>query len=157
MMSTRGFSMFRCSRRTVWASAAATVLAVLAGSAPASSLADTGTLVTGHPDLIVAQAISPKQVLACFDQILETPFTFTDANFYLQGYTEGRKTGAGTGLTLLSATSSGGGFCLVALYTGTGDVRTYSRLVMLAGAVTSSIPGGGGSASVQGATAILGS
>ena len=157
MMSTRGFSMFRCSRRTVWASAVAAVLTICAGSAPASSLADSGTLVTGHPDLIVAQAISSKQVLACFDQILATPFTFTDSNFYLQGYTEGRKTGGATGLTLSSATSSGGGFCLVALYTGSGDVRTYSRLVILSGAVTSMVPGGGGAGNVQGAVPILGS
>ncbi len=155
-LSTRGFSMFRCSRPTVWVTGAVAALAVLFGAVPAS-LADSSVLATGHPDLTGAQAISPKQVLACFDKILATPFNFTDANFYLQGYTESRKTGAATGLTISTETSVGGGFCVAVAYTGTGDVRTYSRLVVLAGAVTASVPGGGGSTNVQGSAALLGS
>jgi hypothetical protein len=147
--------MFRSSRPTVWVTGTVAALAVLFGAVPAA-LADSSVLTTGHPDLTAAQAISPKQVLACFDKIVATPFNFTDSNFYLQGYTESRKTGAATGLTISTETPVGGGFCVVVVYTGAGDVRTYSRVVVLAGAVTASVPGGGGSPNVQGSAPLVG-
>ncbi|MCA1690393.1 MAG: hypothetical protein LC720_08230, partial [Actinobacteria bacterium] len=84
--------MFRCSRSRFGATAATAVLTVLLSS-PGGALADSSPLVTSRPNLTAAQAISPTQVLACFDQILVPTFGFTDASFYLEGYTEGRKTG----------------------------------------------------------------
>ena len=129
-------------------------LAALAGAAP-TALAENSPLVTGHPDLTVAQAISSKQVLACFDQILATPTGFNDSSFFLQGYAESRKTGV-PGLTIINETSIGGGMCVVALFGGPGDVRSFSRVVVLANAVNSAVPGGGGAANVQGAVPLLG-
>ncbi|MEA2297731.1 MAG: hypothetical protein QOF77_667 [Solirubrobacteraceae bacterium] len=145
--------MSRCSRRTV--GAALSCLAAALGAAPAAR-ADSSPLLTGHPGLTAAQAISPKQVLACFDHILSTPFNFTDAGFFLQGYREDRRTGPG-GLVLSSETSVGGGFCVVASFTGPGDARTFSRLVVLANAVNAAVPGGGGAGNTQGASPLLGS
>ncbi|MGI8803955.1 MAG: hypothetical protein ACR2KV_17635 [Solirubrobacteraceae bacterium] len=131
------------------------VLAVLVG--PASALADSSPLATGRPNLVAAQAISATQVLACFDEVLATPINLTDARFYLQGYPEATKTGGAGGLMLSNATSAGGGRCVVALYTGPGDARDFSRLVVLAGAVNAFVPGSGGSPNVQDAVALLGS
>ncbi len=147
--------MSRSSRRSSWVTGVLAALAVLLGAAPAT-LADSSILTTGHPDLLAAEAISSKQVLACFDQILAPPFSFTDASFFLQGYTEGRKSGA-PGLTLSTRTSTGNGFCVVGLFTGPGDVRSYSRLNVLANAVNASIPGGVGAGNVQGSAALAGS
>lgn len=154
MRSTGGFLMSRRSRKTTWVIGAAAALIVLISSTPAT-WADSSPLVTTHPDLVAAQAISPKQVLACFDQILATPLGFTDTSFFLQGYAEGRKSGPGGELALSTETSTGGGFCVVAAFTGPGDASSYTRLVVLANAVTASVPGGGGAANVQDSVPLL--
>jgi len=148
--------MFRCSQRTVvsWVATSAAGFAALLGSA-SPALADSSVLVTTHPDLIAAQAISAKAVLACFDQIIVVP-TFTDVGFFLQGYTVTRKTG-GAGLRLATETTSGGGFCVIAAFKGAGDVRSYSRLEIMAGAVSSSVPGGGGASNPQTSVPLLAS
>jgi hypothetical protein len=147
--------MSKGKRTSVWVAAAASALAVILGSAPVAALADSSTLLTGHPDLVAAAAVNPKTVIACFDQILATPIALSDASFFLQGYTESRKTGA-PGLTLSSAAPASGGKCLVAAFTGPGDARSFSTLAVLAGAVSASVPGGTGAANVQGSVPLVG-
>ncbi|MEA2265484.1 MAG: hypothetical protein QOE27_1067 [Solirubrobacteraceae bacterium] len=148
--------MFRCSRSRVGVTVAGAVAAILLTS-PGGALADSSPLVTSRPNLTAAQAISPTQVLACFDQILVPTFGFTDASFYLEGYTEGRKTGQAGGLVLGTKTSAGNGFCVVGAFTGPGDARSYSSLVVLANAVNASVPGGGGAGNPQASVPLLGS
>jgi hypothetical protein len=147
--------MSRCKRVAVWAAGAVTALSMIGLGAAPAALADTSPLLTGHPDLVAAAAVNPKTVIACFDQILAAPISFVDANFFLQGYTEGRRTGA-PGLTLSSEAAASGGKCVVAAFTGPGDARSFSLLVVRAGAVSASVPGGIGATNVQGSVPLVG-
>ncbi len=144
-----------CGRKTLCGAIA--LLAVLVGP-PSASLADSSPLATGHPNLVAAQAISPTLVVVCFDEVLAMPINLTDARFYLQGFPEATKTGGASGFTVSSATPGPDGRCFVAQFAGTGDARTYTRLVVLPGAVNSFVPGGGpGSPNAQDAVALTGS
>ncbi len=146
--------MSRCKRTAVRVAGAVTAVAIGLGAAP-GAMADSSPLLTGHPDLVAAAAVNPKTVIACFDQILAAPLSFADANFFLQGYTEPRKTGA-PGLTLASEAPASGGKCVVAAFTGPGDARSFSTLVVRAGTVSASVPGGIGASNVQGSVPLVG-
>ena len=146
--------MSRCKQAAAWAAGAVTALSIGLGPAPAA-VADSSPLLTGHPDLVAAAAVNPKTVIACFDQILAAPISFTDANFFLQGYTESRRTGT-PGLTLSSEAAASGGKCVVAAFTGPGDARSFSLLVVRSGAVQASVPGGIGATNVQGSVPLVG-
>ncbi|MCA1690525.1 MAG: hypothetical protein LC720_08910, partial [Actinobacteria bacterium] len=54
-------------------------------------------------------------------------------------------------------TSAGNGFCVVGAFTGPGDARSYSSLVVLANAVNASVPGGAGAGNPQASVPLLGS
>ncbi|HEX3873972.1 MAG TPA: hypothetical protein VHW26_07485 [Solirubrobacteraceae bacterium] len=120
----------------------------------ASSSADSSLISTSHPDLIAATQVGSKAVEACFDQQLVTTFNVTDADFFLQGYGEGRKTGSG--LDVSSVIPSGSGYCVTVTFSGTGDVRTYSDVTVLPGAVTAT-PAAGAQVNMQGEVALTGS
>jgi hypothetical protein len=131
---------------------AAAVLGLFAFAAP--TLADNALISTSHPELIAAQALGSKAVQACFDKPLVTTFNITDTTFFLQGYTESRKTG--TGLDVSSVIPSGSGYCVTVTFSGPGDVRSYSDVTVLSGAVTATAAVGA-QVNIQGAVALTGS
>jgi len=72
---------------------AAALAALFAFAAP--SLADSSLISTTHPGLIAAATVGTHGVQLCFDKQLATTFNINDQDFFLQGYTESRKTGSG--------------------------------------------------------------
>jgi hypothetical protein len=135
--------------------AAAAIVGLFAFAAP--TLADNAVISTSHPDLTGASVLGSKAILACFDKSLATNYNVTDANFFLQGYSEGRRTGPGADLQMATVIPTGtGNFCVTVTFSGTGDVRTYSDLTVGAGAVTSTAAAGA-QVNVQGSVALTGS
>lgn len=111
---------------------------------------------TTRPIIASATALGPHTLQACFDKPILTTANVTDANFFLQGYTESRKTGVGggvPGLTGAPTPDPSDAKCMVLGFTGQADIRTYSRAVGLNGAVT----GSNGRLSISGAVALTGS
>jgi hypothetical protein len=133
---------------------AAALTGLLAFAAP--GLADNSLIQTTHPDLIAASVNGTHSVQLCFDKQLTTTFNINDQDFYLQGYTESRKTGAGGGLMVGTVVASGSGYCATVVFNGAGDVRTYSDVTVLGGAVTST-PAAGAQVNGQGSVALTGS
>jgi len=131
---------------------AAALAALFAFAAP--SLADSSLISTTHPGLIAAATVGTHGVQLCFDKQLATTFNINDQDFFLQGYTESRKTGSG--LQVGTVVSSGSGYCATVVFNGAGDVRTYSDVTVLAGAVTSTAAAGG-QVNGQGSVALTGS
>ena len=131
---------------------AAALAAFFAFAAP--TLADSSLISTSHPNLIAAATNGTHGVQLCFDKQLATTFNINDQDFFLQGYSESRKTG--TGLQVGTVVSSGSGFCATVVFNGVGDVRTYSNVTVLSGAVTSTAAAGG-QVNGQGSVALTGS
>jgi hypothetical protein len=131
---------------------AAALLGLLAFAAP--TLADSSPISTTHPELVGASVLGPKAILACFDKPLATSFNITDQDFFLQGYDEARRTGSGLDISTVIPSGTGD-FCVTATYSGTGDVRTYSDLTVLAGAVTAAA-GSGAQVNIQGSVPLTG-
>ncbi len=131
---------------------AAALAALFAFAAP--GVADNSLISTTHPGLIAAATVGTHGVQLCFDKQLATTFNINDQDFFLQGYTESRKTGSG--LQVGTVVSSGSGFCATVVFNGVGDVRTYSNVTVLSGAVTSTAPAGG-QVNGQGSVALTGS
>jgi hypothetical protein len=129
---------------------AAALAGLLVAAVPA--LSDSSLISTTRPELIAAQVITPNVVLVCFDKPLATPFALSDADLFLDGYSEATKTG--TGLVFGSAVSSESGYCATVTFTGTGDVRTYSDVTARAGAVNAA---SGGQGNIQGSVTLTGS
>ncbi|MHB8691425.1 MAG: hypothetical protein ACYDHH_09285 [Solirubrobacteraceae bacterium] len=108
----------------------------------AAGSADNSPLATTAPDLVSANATSARVIDACFDQALATTFNISDSNFYLQGYTESRKTGSAGALSVAGTNPdpASAKCVLVTLAPNAAlgaDARTYSRVVVKSGAVTS--------------------
>jgi hypothetical protein len=131
---------------------AAALAAFFAFAAP--TLGDSSLISTSHPNLIAAATVGTHSVQLCFDKQLATTFNINDQDFFLQGYSEFRKTGSG--LQVGTVVSSGSGFCASVVFNGVGDVRTYSNVTVLSGAVTSTAAAGG-QVNGQGSVALTGS
>jgi hypothetical protein len=124
----------------------------------APTLADNAVISTNHPELTGASVLGSKAILACFDKPLATNYNITDANFFLQGYGEGRRTG-GAGADLQKSTvipTGTGNLCVTVTFSGTGDVRTYSDVTVGGGAVTAT-PAAGAQVNLQGSVPLTGS
>jgi hypothetical protein len=143
--------------RTITTKGALAVAAALVGlfAFAAPTLADNSVISTNHPELTGADVLGSKAILACFDKPLATTYNITDADFFLQGYAEGRKTGSGFDEATVIPTGTGDQ-CVTVTFSGTGDVRTYSDLTVLAGAVTSTAAAGA-QVNIQGSVALTGS